>query len=156
MFLLSNIVARRLVGLFFQGHGETIFMEEISKRWQKLSLTDTEGDKFDLSKEKIIPEFVLVGKFFTQRAINIEALAKIFRPLWRTRRNFEVRAADDNIALFTFELEASMEKVLHGELWTYNRHLVTLERYNGQKPENELSFCNTTFWIQIHDLPFSL
>ena len=84
MFLLSNIVARRLVGLFFQGHGETVFMEKISKRWQKLSLTDTEGDKFDLSKEKKIPEFVLAGKFFTWRAINIEAFAKMFRPLWRT------------------------------------------------------------------------
>ena len=53
---LSNTVSRRLVSLFFKGHKETIFMEEISKRWQKLSLIDTEGDKFDLSKEKIIPD----------------------------------------------------------------------------------------------------
>ena len=90
-------------------------MEEISKRWKKLSLTDIEGDKFDLSKEKKIPEFVLVGKFFTRRAINIEALAKTFRPLWRMRRNFEVRAAGDNIALFAFKLEADVEKVVHGE-----------------------------------------
>ena len=83
MFPLSNTVARRLVGLFFQGHRETVFTEEISKRWQKLSLTDIEGDKFDLSKEKKRPEFVLARKFFTRRAINIEALAKTFRPLWR-------------------------------------------------------------------------
>ena len=53
-------------------------MEEISKRWKKLSLTDIEGDKFDLSKEKKRPEFVLARKFFTRRAINIEALAKTF------------------------------------------------------------------------------
>lgn len=105
-------------------------MEEIPKRWQKLSLTDTEGDKLDLSKEKRIPEFVLAGKFFTRRAINIEAVAKTFRPLWRTRRNFEP--------------------------WTYDRHLVALERYDGRKPVNELSFCSTAFWVQIHDLPFSL
>lgn len=94
-------------------------MEEIPKRWQKLSLTDTEGDKLDLSKEKRIPEFVLAGKFFTRRAINIEAVAKTFRPLWRTRRNFEP--------------------------WTYDRHLVALERYDGRKPVNELSFCSTAF-----------
>ena len=156
MFPLSNTVARRLVGLFFQGHRETVFTEEISKRWQKLSLTDTKGDKFDLSKEKKIPKFVLAGKFFTRRAINIKALAKTFRPLWRTRRNFEVRAAGDNIALFAFELEADVEKVLHGESWTYDKHLVALERYDGRKPVTELSFCNTAFWIQIHDLPFSL
>lgn len=49
-----------------------------------------------------------------------------------------------------------MEKVLHGEPWKYDRHLVALERYDDRKPVNELSFCNTAFWIQIHDLPFSL
>ncbi|XP_075633956.1 uncharacterized protein At4g02000-like [Castanea sativa] len=131
-------------------------MEEISKRWQKLSLTDTEGDKVDLSKEKRMPEFVLVGKFFTRKAINIKAVAKTFRPLWRTRRNFKVRAVDNNIVLFAFELETDVEKVLHGESWTYDRHLVALERHDGQKPVNELIFCNTTFWVQIHDLLFSL
>ena len=51
---LSNTIAMRLMGLFFQGYRETVVMEDLSKRWQKLSLTDTEGDKFDLSKEKQI------------------------------------------------------------------------------------------------------
>lgn len=81
---LSNTVAGRLVGLFFQGYRETVVVEDLSKRWQKLSLTDTEGDKFDLSKVKQILEFVLAGKFFTQRAKNIKALAKTFKPLWKT------------------------------------------------------------------------
>ena len=50
----------------------------------------------------------------------------------------------------------NVEKVLHGESWTYDRHLVALEQYNDQKLVNEISFCNTTFWVQVHDLPFSL
>lgn len=129
-------------------------MEELSQRRKKLSLTDTEGSKFDLSNEKHLPEFVLAGKFFTRRTINIEALAKTFRPLWRTRRNFEIRAAGDNIVLFAFEIEADVEKVLQGEPWTYDRHLVVLERYDGRTLANELNFCNTAFWVQIHDLPF--
>ena len=44
-----------------------------------------------------------------------------------SQRNFGIRAACDNIALFAFELEADVEKVLHGEPWTYDRHLVALE-----------------------------
>ena len=52
---LGNTVARRLVGLFFQGYSETVFIEELSQRWQKLSLTDMEGSKFDFSKEKHLP-----------------------------------------------------------------------------------------------------
>ena len=49
-----------------------------------------------------------------------------------------------------------MEKVLHGEPWTYDKHLMALEWYNDQKSVNELSFHNTAFWIKVHDLPFSL
>ena len=33
---------------------------------------------------------------------------------------------------------------------------MALERYDGRNPVTELSFYNTAFWIQIHDLPFSL
>lgn len=33
---------------------------------------------------------------------------------------------------------------------------MALERFDGRKPVDELSFCNMAFWIQIHDLPFSL
>ena len=72
-------------------------MEDIASRWKKLSLSDTEGKNVDLSKEKKRLEFVLVVKFLSRRSINIEVVARTFRPIWRTRRNFEVNAAGDNV-----------------------------------------------------------
>ena len=56
-----------------------------------------EGKNVDLSKEKKRLEFVLAAKFLTRRSINIEVVARTFRPIWRTRRNFEVSAAGDNV-----------------------------------------------------------
>ena len=72
-------------------------MEDIASRWKKLSLSDTEGKNVDLSKEKKRLEFVLVVKFLSRRSINIEVVARTFRLIWRTRRNFEVNAAGDNV-----------------------------------------------------------
>ena len=72
-------------------------MEDIASRWKKLSLSDTKGKNVDLSKEKKRLEFVLAVKFLTRRSINIEVVARTFRPIWRTRRNFEVNAASDNV-----------------------------------------------------------
>ena len=43
-----------------------------------------------LSKDKQIHEFVLVAKFLTKRNVNIDAVAKTFRPLWRTTQRFNV------------------------------------------------------------------
>ena len=64
--------------------------------------------------------------------------------------------ADENILLIAFELEINVVKVLHGEPWVFDRHLVVLQRYDGSSPVHELSFDRTSFRVQIHNLPFSL
>ena len=122
-------------------------------RWKKLSLSEAEGKKHDLTKEKKISEYVLAAKFLTRRSINIEAVARMFRPIWCTKRNFEVSIAGDNILLIAFEWEVDVEKVLQGEPWVFNRHLVVLQRYDGFAPIMDLSFDRTAFWVQIHNLP---
>ena len=101
-------------------------------------------------------EFVLAVKFLTQRSVNIEAVARTFRPIWCTRRNFEITSTSDNLVLIAFELEVDVKKVLQGESWTFDRHFVVLQRYDGITPVMNLSFNKTSFWVQIHNLPFSL
>ena len=98
---------------------------------------------------------MLVGKFFTKRSVNMDAVAKTFRPLWRARQNFHIRDAGNNHLVFTFEFDANMEKVLLGEPWTFDRHLVVFQRYDGKSSMDELDFGCSKFWVQIHHLPFS-
>nr|POF12390.1 uncharacterized protein CFP56_52682 [Quercus suber] len=131
-------------------------MEDLALRWKKLSLSEVEGKKHDLTKEKKTLEYVLAAKFFTQRSINVEAMARNFRPIWHTKRNFEVSTVGDNILLIAFEWEVDAKKVLQGEPWVFDRQLVVLQRYDGSAPVTDLSFDRTTFWVQIHNLPFSL
>lgn len=106
----------------------------------------------DLTSNKKVGKCVLAAKFLTRRIVNIEAMARTFRPLWRTRRDFEVNDAGNNIVLFDFMLEMDMEKVLMGEPWSFDRHLVVLEQYDGSIQVNELKFRSTFFWVQIHGL----
>ena len=101
-------------------------------------------------------EFVLAVKFLTQRSVNIKAVARTFRPIWCTRRNFEITSTSDNLVLIAFELEVDVKKVLQGESWTFDRHFVVLQRYDGITPVMNLSFNKTSFWVQIHNLHFSL
>ena len=48
-----------------------------------------------------------------------------------------------------------MIKVLMGEPWSFDRHLVVLKRYDGITPMEEADFSKTKFWVQVHNLPFS-
>ena len=122
-------------------------MEEITQNWRKLSLSEEEGRNIDLSKNTREGSLVLAARFLTRHTVNIEVVARTFRPLWRTRRDFEVSDAGNNIVLFEFELEADVVKVLLGEPWSFNRHLVVLERYDSSTPVKNLKFNTTSFWI---------
>ena len=101
-------------------------------------------------------DFVLAAKFFTCRSLNVEAVVKTFRPLWRTRGSFEVSDGGDNILLLAFEMDVDAEKVMQGAPWAFDRHLVVFQRYNGVVPIQDLCFDKMTFWIQLHNLPFSV
>ena len=46
--------------------------------------------------------------------------------------------ARNNVVLFDFQLEVDAEKVLLGELWSFDRHLVVMERYDGSSLVNTL------------------
>nr|POF21472.1 hypothetical protein CFP56_18512 [Quercus suber] len=71
-------------------------------------------------------------------------------------QRFNVKDAVDNYLLFGFESELDVEKVIMGEPWSYDRHLVILHRYDGKTPLADLQLSTAMFWVQIHNLPFSM
>ncbi|XP_023920956.1 uncharacterized protein LOC112032426 [Quercus suber] len=53
-------------------------------------------------------------------------------------------------------MEVDAEKVIQGQPWAFDKHLVALLPYDGAVPVNELVFESATFWVQIHNFPFQL
>ena len=131
-------------------------MEDLSTHWKKLSLSESEENRVALRIERKKRDFILAGKFFTRRSLNVEAVAKTFTPLWRTKGGFNVTVSGENVLLFAFELEVDAERVIQGEPWAFDRHLVVFEKFEGYAPIHTLGFKTTTFWVQIHNLPFPL
>ena len=108
-----------LVGSFFQGIWETVYffffpffkkiitlllpsllifsypvlvvMEDLSKQWTKLSLLDREGDKITLGKNRESNEYIIAAKFLTRRALNVDAIGRTFKPLWRAINGFTIK-----------------------------------------------------------------
>ena len=66
-------------------------MDDILYDWKKLSLTEEEDTKLSLSKSKNIrsKKFVLAAKFLTKRALNVEAIGRTFKPLWRAKKELD-------------------------------------------------------------------
>ncbi|XP_030939870.1 uncharacterized protein LOC115964755 [Quercus lobata] len=133
-------------------------MEEILYDWKKLYLTNEEDAKLSLSRSKNLrnKEYILAAKFLTKRALNMEAIGHTFKPLWRAKKDFKVREAGDHILLFVFKLKADAECVLANEPWTFDKHAVLLQWFDGSTPMRYLRFMKLKFWVQIYGLPIHM
>ena len=87
-------------------------MESMSAIWKKLSLTDSEGSKHSMKDEPIMGDYLLATKFYTRRVLNMEAIEKTFKLVWRTRKGFEVRDMGNHLVLFSFSDESDVAKVM--------------------------------------------
>ncbi|XP_075652402.1 uncharacterized protein LOC142622758 [Castanea sativa] len=127
-------------------------MDELTSNWNRLTLSDREGPGCCLDNELSSQEFFLATKFLTKRAINVDAIAKTFTPLWRSRNGFQVPNLGNHMVLFGFDNEKEVDKVIQSEPWSFDKHLMVLERYNKNNLVEELQFNKTTFWVQVHGL----
>ena len=130
-------------------------MDNLSALWETFSLTESEGSMYNVDDGGLEGKFLLAARFFTVRALNIEAIARTFKLLWHTKRGFEVRDMGDNRMLFIFSEKSDADRVLAGEPWSFDRFLVALKRIGRQTEMKGLVFDSAHFWLQVHDLPIS-
>ena len=132
-------------------------MEEVLENWRKLSLTESEGAKVSLKKAKnlLAKDHVLAAKFLTKRALNVEAIGRTFKPLWRSNGEFTIREVEDHVLLFVFEHENDAERVLTSKPWVFDKHLV-FKWFDFSVHTRNMRFTTTKFWVQLHGLPMNM
>ena len=127
-------------------------MESLSVQWERLSLTEEEGSTYKSETFEQGGSHVVAAKFYTRRVLNIEAIARTFKSVWRTKRGFEVKDVGNCVVLFVLEDSVDAERIIMGEPWSYDKFLVSLQRLDKSVPVKELRFNMTRFWVQLHDL----
>ena len=60
----------------------------------------------------------------------------------------------DHILLFVFDKKKKVEKIFSSEPWSFDKHLVVLQRFENNSLVCDLSFTRIAIWVQIHDIPF--
>lgn len=61
------------------------------------------------------------------------------------KQGFEVKDVGNHTVLFMFANEVDEERVLMGDPWCYDKHLVSLRRLDKSVPIKELEFNKTLF-----------
>ena len=128
-------------------------MENLFAMWENFSPLVFEGSKYLVQDGRVEGEFFLAARFFTGRVLSMEAIARTFKLLWRTKKGFEVRGMGNHKVLFAFADESDVDEVLMGEPWCFDKYLVALKKVNRHTDVRSLVFYKTSLWVQIHDLP---
>ena len=118
-----------------------------------LNPSEKESSGFSLQKVQRSREFMVAAKFLTSRFLNREAGARTFRQIWRSSNGFKIRHLGDQLAHFVPDNSNDEDKIISNQRWSFDKHLVVLERYESDNPIRELAFTQAAFWGQVHDIP---
>ncbi|KAL0001164.1 hypothetical protein SO802_014945 [Lithocarpus litseifolius] len=113
-------------------------------------LEEEDGAEVPKEEEELIHR--LVGRFYTKRVLNVDAVARTFKPLWRTVGELQIRDIGEHILMFEFEDILDLECVLEFEPWSYGKHLVVFERVLDVQSMPYLQFSCAMFWVQFHKI----
>ena len=92
------------------------------------------------------------GGFLTPRFLNMEAMARTFKQLWRSTNGFKIQNHKEQRVLFVFDNLGDVYRILQNQPWSFDKHLVMLQRYNSDVPICDLIFKTTLFWVQVHNI----
>jgi hypothetical protein len=131
---------------------------ELGDLCKKLSLIEGEKegikvDELDVLEARGIVGKCLIGKIWTDKSVNHEAFKLVFSNIWRIVGSVEFKELKDNIWLFEFSDEGDKRRVLEGRPWSFDRHIVVLNEFDGSTPPSQLEFNRSPFWVQVHDMP---
>nr|POE61475.1 hypothetical protein CFP56_37779 [Quercus suber]POF24230.1 hypothetical protein CFP56_12645 [Quercus suber] len=93
-------------------------MDLLEGLWKNLTLDEGEESGVACPKDSLTPRILLAAKFLTRRTVNIESVARTFKPLWRTQQEFRIQDMGENRLFFEFDNEYDLERVLEHEPWT--------------------------------------
>lgn len=86
------------------------------------------------------------------RALNIEAFAKTFTPILRSKNGFKVTKEGDHVVLYTFDNQDDLDGILKTKPWSFDKHLMVLQWHDKEVDVLDMTFNMVTFWVQVHDI----
>ena len=89
-------------------------------------------------------EYLIVSHFLTKRALNIDVIAKTFTPLWWSCNGFKIHNVGNHKILFVFDNKTNVDFLI-SEPWSFNKHLMVMQRYDNALSVDKLSFNKTNF-----------
>lgn len=130
---------------------------DLSDQMAELDIEEEENAAFvfegEVEEEVNKYELCLVGRFLTDRSVNVRAMKSKMADIWRPAMGINIKEIEQGIFLFQFYHREDMAWVLKGGPWAFDSAMLVLaEVPNGEEPLN-VPLWHIHMWLQIYDLP---
>ena len=120
-------------------------MATLDDLWSHFTLSEEEMQGANVPSSKEASVHCLAGKFLTKRIINVEAVARTFKPLWKPVGELKIQDVGRNVLVFEFDDALDLERVLEFEPWSYDKSLVIFQKTKSVESTPSLDFSVTSF-----------
>ena len=125
---------------------------DISKLYEKLSITDVDGEIFEMAEEDqveggAVVELCLVGKIISGKQENTEAFINLIEKLWSPFGRVEIESVGVNIFLFRFDNQEDWNRIWKRGPWYFDNSIIVLVKPEGMGDISSLQFHKVELWI---------
>lgn len=120
--------------------------------WSKLSFTEEEDDGIELGisctkAARALGKNCVVLKVLTQRSINLDALRKNLRMLWKPNKSLQISEIEDELFMAEFGDTKDKQRVLNMSPWSFEKQLVLLQEFEGELVPKDIVMRWSPFWV---------
>ena len=85
----------------------------------------------------------------------LDALRKNILMLWKPNKSIQISVIEEEMYLVEFDDERDKRRVMEMSPWHYEKQLVLLQNFDGDKDPKDIVFQWSPFWVQIYNLPLN-
>lgn len=112
-------------------------------------------DDDEIDEERIPGKYFLIGRLFSIRPFNSQALINTLTKIWKSAKDLTVDTIDNNCFLFKLSGRGDIDRILEGRRWFFERHVLLLEEIGPAAQPRNMVLETTPFWLRLYDLPIS-
>lgn len=130
---------------------------DIESQMASLDIEEEENESFvleeDVEEGSNRYELCLVGRFLTEKTINLRAMKTKMADVWKPAMGISIKELEQGIYLFQFFHKEDMQWVAKGGPWTFDNVMLAMEYVAPYDDPVKVPLWFVNIWIQIHELP---
>lgn len=131
--------------------------QDIDVQMAELDIELEENGNFEFEEDVVEVtdkfELCLVGRFLTEKNLNIRAMKTRLADIWKPAMGINIKEIETGIFLFQFFHEKDLQWVMEGGPWSFDNAMLIIQRILPGEQPLKVPLWNLRIWIQINDLP---